>query len=218
LKSGVFILCAGEIKMAKVKIDITEYASNQPPTVREWLATIDKQMIDSGCRVASSVVSNSKRTDGKFTYTSKRTKKSICIINLGTSGNYISLRGNHFINPNGKENILDELPEDVFDFVMKGVGCRLGHCLNLDYSVNQDRDYCVHGSAEVFEYNGQKSYRCSHNGWRFDLVGTTNFEIISRWIALEVACNLPHTRRERGIEMVQTNPIKIDVRDDKRNY
>ena len=173
--------------MAKVKVDINEYASSQPPQVRAWISKIDKFMIENNCRVVSSVVSNKKRTDGKFTYTSKRTKKSVCIINFGTSGDYISMRGNHFIHPNGKENILDELPEDVFDFVMKGVGCGLGHCLNLDYSVNQDRDYCLHGSADVFEYNGQKSYRCSHNGWRFDLIETTNFEMLSRWIALELA-------------------------------
>jgi hypothetical protein len=62
---------------------------------------------------------------------------------------------------------------------------RDGNCLNLDYSVNQD-NYCVHGNAEVFEYNGQKSHRCPHYGWRFELIETTNFEILSRWIALEV--------------------------------
>jgi len=172
--------------MAKVKVDINEYASSQPPQVRKWISKIDEHMTENDCRVVSSVVSNKKRTDGKFTYTSKRTKKSICIINLGTSGNYISLRGNHFITPNRKENILDELPEDVFGFVINGVGCNLGHCLNLDYSVNQD-NYCVHGNAEVFEYNKQKSHRCPHNGWRFDLIETTNFEMLSKWIALEVA-------------------------------
>jgi len=142
-------------------------------------------MIDSGCRVASSVVSNSKRIDGKFTYTSKRTKKSICIINLGRSGNYISLRGNHFIHPNGNKNILDELPEEVLGFVLKGAGCKLGYCLDLDYTINQD-NYCVHGNAEVFEYNKQKSHRCPYNGWRFDLIETTDFKILSKWIALEV--------------------------------
>jgi hypothetical protein len=172
--------------MAIVKVDISEYANSQPPKVRVWLSAVDKLMHDGNYRVVSSVVNNKKRTDGKFTYTSKRTRKSICIVNLGTSGNYISMRGNHFIHPNGKENILDELPEDVFNFVMKGAGCELGNCLNLDYSINQD-NYCVHDNAEVFEYNGQKSHRCPHNGWRFDLIETTNFEILSRWIALEVA-------------------------------
>ena len=171
--------------MAKVKIDINDYASNQPTQVRAWISEINEFMVDNNCRVVSSVVSNKKRTDGKFTYTSKRTKKSICIINFGTSGNYISMRGNHFIHPSEKENILDELPEDVFDFVMKGAGCKPGHCLNLDYSVNEDSN-CVHGNAEVFEYKKQKSHRCPHNGWRFDLVDTTDFEMLSKWIELEL--------------------------------
>jgi len=171
--------------VAKVKVDVSEYASTQPPKVRAWLSAVDKLMRDSNCRFTCSVVNNKKRTDGKFTYTSKRTKKSVCIINLGTSGNYISMRGNHFVHPDVKENILDELPEDIFGFVIKGAGCELGHCLNLDYSVNQD-NYCVHGNAEVFDYNGQKSHRCPRNGWRLKLIETTNFEILSRWIALEV--------------------------------
>ena len=176
----------GETTMAKVKVDINEYASNQPLVVREWLSTIDKLMIGDNCRVASSVVSNKKRTDGKFSYVSKKTKKTVCIINMGTSGNYISMRGNHFIYPGGKENILDQLPKDMFDFVIKGAGCEPGHCLNFDYSINQD-NYCVHGNAEVFEYNGQKSFRCPHNGWKFDLNEITNFEMLTKWIRLEAA-------------------------------
>lgn len=140
--------------MAKVKVDINEYVSNQPPRVTTWISKIDKFMTENNCRVVSSVVSNKKRTDGKFTYTSKRSKKSVCIINFGTSGNYISLRGNHFIHPNRKENILGELPKDVFDFVMKGAGCKLGHCLNLDYSVNQD-NYCVHGNPKCLNTMGK---------------------------------------------------------------
>lgn len=172
--------------MAIVKIDINEYAAFQPPKVRAWLAEIDVLLRNGGCRVVSSVVNNKKRTDGKFSYTSKRTKKTVCIINIGTSGHYISMRGNHFIHPNSKENILDELPEDTLDFVLRGAGCGAGHCLNLDYSVNTDNS-CVHGNAEVFEYKGQKSFRCPHNGWNFNLNETTNFEILTRWIALEIA-------------------------------
>jgi len=177
--------------MARVKVGINEYAINQPQAVREWLALVDKLIINSGCRVASSVVSNKKRTDGKFTYTSKRTKKTVCIINIGTSGCYISMRGNHFIHPNGKGNILDELPKDMFDFVIKGAGCEPGRgCLNADYSAKQGtykgNNPCMHGVAEVFDYKGQRSFRCPHYGWNFDLNETMNFEMLTKWISLEV--------------------------------
>ena len=30
--------------MAKIKIDINEYASNQPSVVRAWISTVDKNM------------------------------------------------------------------------------------------------------------------------------------------------------------------------------
>ena len=178
--------------MAKVKIDINEYAGSQPLPMKEWLAVVDKLMLDSGCRVASSVVSNSKRNDGKFTYTSKRTKKTICIINIGTSGCNISMRGNHFIFSKGNENILDNLPKDVFDYVIKGAGCKPGEgCLNDDYTAKRGtykgNNPCMHGVAEVFEYKGQKSHRCPHYGWKFDLKEAKNFEILMKWIALEIA-------------------------------
>ena len=61
--------------MAKVKVDIKEYASFQPTIIQEWIANVDKIMTDCGCRVDSAVVSNSKRTDGKFIYTSKKLRK-----------------------------------------------------------------------------------------------------------------------------------------------
>jgi len=172
-------------KNGKMKVDINEYAINQPPEVRAWLSLIDI-MLAGNCRVASSIVSNSKRTDGKFAYTSKKTKKAVCIINIGTSGCNISLRGNHFIHPNGTGNILDELPEDMFNYVMKGSGCGLGYCLNFDYSVKEDSN-CVHGAAEVFTYNGIKSFRCPHNGYKFKLNEKTNFEMLTRWIKFEIA-------------------------------
>ena len=145
-------------------------------------------MLDNGCRTAAGIVSNSKRTDGKFTYTSKKSKKTVCIINIGTSGYNISLRGNHFIQPNNTNigNILTELPESVFNYVMTGAGCKLGACLNHDYSVNNNHK-CVHGHAEVFEYNGQKSHRCPHYGWKFELSKVENFEMITKWIKYELA-------------------------------
>ena len=174
--------------MAKSNVNINEYASSLSPEIREWLTKVDNLMLTNGCRTTTGVVSNSKRTDGKFTYTSKKSKKTICIINIGTSGYNISLRANHFMYPNQTNvgNILDELPEDVFNYVINGAGCNLGACLNYDYSVNQNNS-CVHGHAEVFEYNGQKSHKCPHYGWKFDLNETQNFNIIAKWIEYELA-------------------------------
>jgi len=165
------------------KTDINEYASTQPLKVKNWLIAIDKLMTDDGCRVISKTVSNSKRTDSKFTYASKKTKKTVCIINIGTSGCNISLRGNHFIHLNDKENILDELPEDMFLAVRGRVSCG---CRNPNHSINPDYD-CVHGVAGLYTYKGETFLTCLYSGFDFKLDENTNFDILTKWIELEVA-------------------------------
>ena len=163
------------------KVDISEYASFQPLRVRQWLAEVDKLMNENGCRYASKIVSNSKRTDGRFTYTAKKTKKTVCIITIGTSGCKISLRGYHFICPNGKGNILDELPDDMM-LVVKGrksCGCR-----KPDHSINHEYD-CVHGVCGLYTYKGEIFVTCLYGGFDFALNESTNFDMLTRWIKLE---------------------------------
>ena len=169
--------------MARVNVDINDYANSQPPKVKLWIAEIDKLMRDNNCRVVSSVVSNKKRTDGKFTYTSKRTKKSVCIINMGTSGNYISMRGNHFIHSNGEGSILDALSDDMFTVVRGRASCG---CRNPDHNINPDYD-CVHGVAGLYTYKGETLITCLYGGFDFVLNETTNFDMLAKWIALEAA-------------------------------
>ena len=161
--------------------DINEHAGTQPPTVRAWLAKADQLLTSSGCRTTGKVVSNSKRTDAKFTYTSKKTKKTVCIINIGTSGCNISLRGNHFIHPNGKGNILDELPSDMFSVVKgrKSCGCR-----NPDHSVNPGYD-CVHGVAGLYTYKGETFLTCLYGGFNYALNETSRFDMLTKWLVLE---------------------------------
>ena len=171
--------------MAKSNITINEYTKSLSPKVREWLATVDKIMLDNGCRATSGIVSNTKRTTGKFTYTSKKTKKTVCIINIGTnieSGCNISLRGNHFIHPNGKGNILDELPEDMFSVVRaRNKTC---WCRNPDLSINPDAD-CVHGTAGLYTYKGETFASCLYGGFDFTLNEAANFDMLTKWIKLE---------------------------------
>jgi len=172
--------------MPKVKVDINEYARSQPPKVREWIANVDKLMQDYGCHVSSSVVSNSKRTDGKFSYTSKKTMKTVCIINIGTSGCNIALRGNHFIHPNGTGNILDELPDDMFSAIRLHKKGPDHLCRNPDYSINLDHD-CVHGVCGLYTYKGETFTTCLYGGFNYALNETTNFDVLTKWVALEAA-------------------------------
>jgi hypothetical protein len=74
----------------------------------------------------------------------------------------------------------------MFNFVIKGAGCKLGNCLNHDYSVNQNHQ-CVHNHAEVFEYKGTKSHKCPYYGYNFSLDEATEYEMLTRWIEYELA-------------------------------
>jgi hypothetical protein len=163
------------------KADINEFASSQPQKVKEWLVMIDKFMLDGRCRIDSKVVSNSKRIDGRFSYTSKKTKKTVCIIIIGSSGCKISLRGNHFIHPNSKGNILDELPADMFSVVKKRKSCG---CRNSDHSINYNYD-CVHGVCGLYIYKKKTFVTCLYSGFDFALDDTTNFDMLTKWIVLE---------------------------------
>ena len=172
--------------MAKSKVSINEYTSSLPPKVREWITKVDKIMRDNGCRTASGIVSNTSRTTGKFTYTSKKTQKTVCIINIDkepVSKCGISMRGYHYMNPNSSGNILDELPGDMLDIARhkKTCGCR-----NPDLTINPDAD-CVHGTSWVYTYRGDTFAACAYGGPTYTVNEAANFEILTKWIELESA-------------------------------
>jgi len=182
--------------MAKIKVQITEYIAETqvPKKVKDWVIAIDKFMLDSGCRVEGFA-------SGRFQYTSRKSKKSVCVIYVGADGCGISMRGNHFVLPNDTSvnNILDELPETKLNSVMDGIGCEvltaiikgdetiMQRCLKKDYSVNPEHK-CAYGIADVFGHNGVKSFRCGHNpGVYFNLDESTDFGLIKKWIVYEIA-------------------------------
>jgi len=163
------------------KDNINDYTQSQPRKVRDWIARADKYMRDVGCRVSCKVVSNDVRTDAKFTYTSKHTKKTVCYINIGTSGCNISLRGFHFMNPGSTTTMPGEYPDIVLP-MMRGLdscGCRLP-----DHSINPN-NYCVHGIRAAYMYEGEKFSKCLYGGFDFSLNEATDFDMLTRWIELE---------------------------------
>jgi hypothetical protein len=84
--------------MAKSNIHIIEHAQPRlPQRITDWLTVIDKFMLDNGCRSEASTTN--RGADGKFSYTSRKSKKSVCIIYINSDGCIISVRGNHFVHP-----------------------------------------------------------------------------------------------------------------------
>ncbi|MCL2604158.1 MAG: hypothetical protein FWD90_06740 [Defluviitaleaceae bacterium] len=165
-------------RLAKPKEDINQYAATQPLVVRDWITKMDQFMRGVGCNVQSKIVSNKVRTDAKFTYTSKKAKKTVCHINIGTSGCDISLRGFHFMFADGSVTILDEFPELA---KKKPFACG---CRKPDYSINPG-SACVHGIAGTYTYKGEIYAKCAYSGFDYVLNEATNFALITRWIELE---------------------------------
>jgi hypothetical protein len=129
-------------------------------------------------------------TNGRFSYISQKSKKPVCIIYISPDSDCrAALGGNHFIHPNHTcaDNILDELPKVMLDFIMKGSqGSCICKSLNPDNSVNPDHN-CSNG-PDIFAYNGINSFSCRHNP-RFDfkLDNTAEFEKLTKWIKYEIA-------------------------------
>lgn len=166
------------IRSAKPKEDISQRAATQPQVVRDWILKMDKFMHNAGCRVQGKVVSNKVRTDAQFVYTSKKTKKTVCHINIGTSGCNISLRGYHFMFSGGGVNIMDEFPQ-LAERRPFSCGCR-----KPDYSINP-RSACVHGIAGTYTYKGEIYAKCAYSGFDYELNESTNFPMLTRWVELE---------------------------------
>ena len=186
--SNFSIIYKGMNSMGKSNISINEYAKSKLSNeLKEWIAVIDKFMIDNGCKAESFLWGMG--AGGRFPYTSRKSKKPVCIIYINPdNGCSIALGGNHFIHPNqtNVRNILDELPQNMLDDVMKGADC-LGKCITHDYSINPDFK-CSYGVADIFSYNGTKSLKCRHNPrFDFSLDKTTELEIFRKWIEYEVA-------------------------------
>ncbi|MCL1787690.1 MAG: hypothetical protein FWG38_06860, partial [Defluviitaleaceae bacterium] len=196
---------------AKPKEDINQHAGTQPQIVRDWIAKMDKFMREAGCTVQGKVVSNNARTDAKFVYTSKKTKKTVCNINIGTSGCNISLRGHHFMFPGGSGNILDEYPE-LAKRRPFACGCR-----KPDYSINPG-SACVHGIAGTYTYNGELYAKCAYSGFDYALNEATNFDLLTRWIELESTFDGEVKPMQLKIgDIVEIERDEIDILDEYLN-
>ena len=180
--------------MPKSNVCITEFAESRlPDKLKDWITDINKFMVDNGCRVEA--------FNTRFQYTSRKSKKSVCVIYMGADSCGISIRGNHFVHPNhtSVNNILNELPENLLNTVMEGIGCSvltsiikgdehtMQRCLKNDYSINTEHK-CSYGIADVFSHNGVKSFRCRHNpGVYLELDESADFKLIKKWIEYEIA-------------------------------
>ncbi|MCL2397645.1 MAG: hypothetical protein FWC93_06210 [Defluviitaleaceae bacterium] len=139
-------------------VNIAEYANTQPPDIRQWVVDLDKLLTQS-CKVAGEV--RYFLCDGIFNYTSRKTKKIVCKIDLRAKDSSVIPGASHFETSDG---ILGELTENMFDAMRRrNMGCRVCQEINGLGFVK-----CPHGGdPHRFSYKGEGFELCRFVGFEF---------------------------------------------------
>jgi len=158
-------------------VNFIEYVNTQVAEIKEWLIDLD-MLLSQSCKVAGEV--RYSLCDGIFTYTSRKTKKIICKIDLRAANSSIIPSANHFEN---LRNILTELPEEMFNVMRsRNRGCRYCSELNSLHFVQ-----CMHGGEPYkFSHKGEDFELCRFTGLEFTLHDAKVRKALRKWIELEL--------------------------------
>jgi len=159
-------------------VNIVEYVNTQPHEIKEWVIGLDELLVQS-CKIDGEV--RYSLCDGIFTYTSRKTKKAVCKIDLKAKNSSVILNVSNFVNLN---NILNEFTENMLNIMRsKNRWCRFCSERNNPVFVK-----CVHGGEPYkFSYNGEDFELCRFTGFEFPLNNTEERNILRQWIELELA-------------------------------
>jgi len=152
-------------------VHISEFINPQPQEIKDWVLYMDAYLTRSGCKAEGEA--NNFTGGGYFSYTSRKTKKTVCRFDMGIWGCSINLKGNHLSEA---ANIIAELPESMVARMM-----------------TNDRGCAAEGTPKCqqeryrFLYNGETHYRCRYAGFTFALDNPAERELIQKWIAYELA-------------------------------
>jgi hypothetical protein len=159
-------------------VNIAEYANTQPPDIREWVIVLDELLVQSCKAVGKARYS---LCDGIFTYTSRKTKKVICKIDLRAKNSSVTPNANHFEKSRG---ILNQLTESMLDTMRS----RNRNCKNC--SKHNDPDFvkcpCGAGEPHRFLLHGEEFELCQHYGFEFSLNCEIERNVLMKWIKLEL--------------------------------
>ena len=153
----------------------SEFAHPQPPKIRNWIVNLEKHLIENGCKISCFSLSNTTG-GGSFSYVSRKSKKTVCSINMGILGCEISIHGNHFSN---ERNILAELPEDILNFVKIG--------RSVCGKMREPNFKCKHGGQFTFTHDGETFEICKWGGFNFALNSESDLHLYRKWIDMELA-------------------------------
>ena len=177
MRGDFYPLAHAEPKLPTV--NIVDYANTQPPEIKNWIIDLDK-LLTQTCKVAGRA--QYFLCGGVFDYTSLKTKKLVCKINLLARNCTLIPNVSHF--EDSSNNILGELTESMFNAMRsRNKACRACSELNTPDFVQ-----CMHGGTpHQFIHKGEDFELCRFGGFEFSLNNTSEREVLRKWIELELA-------------------------------
>ena len=159
-------------------VNIADYANTQSPEIKEWIVDLDK-LLTQTCKVVGRA--QYSLCGGVFDYTSRKTKKLVCKINLLAANSSIIPGAAHFEDSN---NILSELTENMFN-IMRG---RNNGCRACSERNNPNFVQCMHGGEPYkFTHEGEDFQLCRFMGFEFSLNNANERKVLRKWIELALA-------------------------------
>ena len=160
-------------------VNINEYANTQPPEIKEWVVGLD-ELLTQSCKVTGEV--RYFLCDGIFTYTSRKTKKVICKIDLRAKNSSATPNVNHFESSN---DILNHFTEFMLD-TMRRNHKHCGNCSKLNIP---DFVKCPYGKGEPYRLSckGEDFELCQHYGFEFSIDNAEERDVLRKWIELELS-------------------------------
>ena len=159
-------------------VNIVEYANTQPPDIKKWVIDLD-ELLTRSCKVTGEI--RYFLCDGIFTYTSRKTKKVICKIDLRAKNSSVTPNVNHFGNSN---DILNHFTE----FMLDTMRSRHKNCGNCSEQNIPNFMKCPYGKGEPhrFSYKGEDFELCQYYGFEFSLDNEEERNVLRKWIELEL--------------------------------
>ncbi|MCL2372081.1 MAG: hypothetical protein FWC78_01590 [Defluviitaleaceae bacterium] len=177
LMRGDFYLLAN-VKPKPPTVNIAEYATTQPPDIREWVISLD-ELLTRSCQVVGEV--RYFLCDGTFSYTSRKTKNVVCKIDLKAKNSSAIPNVNHFEK---SSDILNQLTE----FMLDTMRSKNRNCKNCSELNNPNFVKCPYGGGEPhrFSHKGEDFELCRHNGFEFLINNEMERDVLMKWIELEL--------------------------------
>lgn len=153
-----------------------QYVNTQPAEISHWLSDMDKLMTDSNCRVDGDTINFG--CGAYFVYTSRKSKKKICKIEMGVAGCTMQLWGNHLAI---SDSMLADISESMKNIVINGRAC--GACAANDPHFI----HCNHGGAYKYTIDGKHYERCRFDNFCFRIEDAAQRKLLKKWIEMELS-------------------------------